>query len=219
MELIQQHVDNNQNVEGEYLTYLLSNTQMSIKDVYGSVSELLLAGVDTVNVHWNSFAFRSNEPRLCCLFTEFTPPPQTSNTLTWTLHLLSKYPQCQEILFKEVSTSVPADRAPSAEEVTRMPYLRAVVKESLRWGHSSAQTASKHPTNTQTYLHQCRVFVLLSFTYDAGCFQWFLWMDESWQIKMWWLVDISFQRMWVWFIHFCLVLTCELAQLYFNYSD
>lgn len=60
------------------------------------------------------------------------PPPQTSNTLTWTLHLLSKYPQCQEILFKEVSTSVPADRAPSAEEVTRMPYLRAVVKESLR---------------------------------------------------------------------------------------
>lgn len=58
--------------------------------------------------------------------------PQTSNTLTWTLHLLSKYPHCQEILFKEVSTSVPADRAPSAEEVTRMPYLRAVVKESLR---------------------------------------------------------------------------------------
>uniref|UniRef100_A0A674PJU0 Cytochrome P450, family 27, subfamily A, polypeptide 1, gene 3 n=2 Tax=Takifugu rubripes TaxID=31033 RepID=A0A674PJU0_TAKRU len=103
MEFIQQHLDNNQNVEGEYLTYLLSNTQMSIKDVYGSVSELLLAGVDT-----------------------------TSNTLTWTLHLLSKYPQCQEILFKEVSTSVPADRAPSAEEVTRMPYLRAVVKESLR---------------------------------------------------------------------------------------
>lgn len=50
MESIQQHLDNNQNVEGEYLTYLLSNTQMSIKDVYGSVSELLLAGVDTVNV-------------------------------------------------------------------------------------------------------------------------------------------------------------------------
>lgn len=51
MEFIQQRLDNNQTVEGEYLTYLLSNTQMSIKDVYGSVSELLLAGVDTVNVH------------------------------------------------------------------------------------------------------------------------------------------------------------------------
>lgn len=51
MEFIQQRLDDNQNVEGEYLTYLLSNAQMSIKDVYGSISELLMAGVDTVNVH------------------------------------------------------------------------------------------------------------------------------------------------------------------------
>lgn len=49
LEMIQQRVDNKQDVEGEYLTYLLSNTQMSTKDVYGSVTELLLAGVDTVN--------------------------------------------------------------------------------------------------------------------------------------------------------------------------
>lgn len=70
MELIQQRLDNNQNVEGEYLTYLLSNTQMSIKDVYGSVSELLLAGVDTVNIHLNTFALDSIRR---CLFTEITP--------------------------------------------------------------------------------------------------------------------------------------------------
>lgn len=50
IEVIQQCVDNDQDVEGEYLTYLLSNTQMSTKDVYGSIAELLLAGVDTVNV-------------------------------------------------------------------------------------------------------------------------------------------------------------------------
>lgn len=50
MEVIQQRVDNHQDVEGEYLTYLLSRTQMSLPDVYGSVTELLLAGVDTVNV-------------------------------------------------------------------------------------------------------------------------------------------------------------------------
>lgn len=50
MEDIQRCVENNQDVEGEYLTYLLSNTQMSIKDVYGSIAELLLAGVDSVNV-------------------------------------------------------------------------------------------------------------------------------------------------------------------------
>ncbi|KAM9850538.1 sterol 26-hydroxylase, mitochondrial [Aulostomus maculatus] len=103
LEVIQQRHDANQEVEGEYLTYLLSNTEMSIKDVYGSIAELLLAGVDT-----------------------------TSNTLTWALHLLSKHPQVQDRLYEEVSTCVPADRIPSAEEVTRMPYLRVVIKETLR---------------------------------------------------------------------------------------
>lgn len=103
MEVIRQRVENSQDVEGEYLTYLLSNTQLSIKDVYGSVTELLLAGMDT-----------------------------TSNTLTWAMYLLSKNPQSQDRLYKEVSTSVPADQIPSAEEVTRMPYLKAVIKEALR---------------------------------------------------------------------------------------
>ncbi len=50
MESIQQRLDNNQNVEGEYLTYLLLNPQMSIKDVYGNITELLLAGVETVKL-------------------------------------------------------------------------------------------------------------------------------------------------------------------------
>nr|QQL94744.1 sterol 26-hydroxylase mitochondrial [Lateolabrax maculatus] len=103
MEVIQQRVDNHQDVEGEYLTYLLSRTQMSLPDVYGSVTELLLAGVDT-----------------------------TSNTLSWTLHLLSTHPQIQDRLYKEVSMLVPAERIPSAAEVTQMPYLKAVIKEALR---------------------------------------------------------------------------------------
>ncbi|KAL6101296.1 cyp27a1 [Pungitius sinensis] len=103
MEVIQQRVDNNEDVQGEYLTYLLSNTQMSTRDVYGSIAELLLAGVDT-----------------------------TSNTLTWALHLLSKHPAAQDTLYREVSTAVAAGRIPSAAEATRMQYLRAVIKEALR---------------------------------------------------------------------------------------
>ncbi|XP_075886827.1 sterol 26-hydroxylase, mitochondrial-like [Nelusetta ayraudi] len=103
MELIQQRLEDNCNVEGEYLTYLLSSTQMDIRDVYGSVAELLLAGVDT-----------------------------TSNTLTWTLHLLATNPECQDRLHEELHSVIPGDKIPSAAEVTRIPYLRAVIKESLR---------------------------------------------------------------------------------------
>ncbi|KAK7877929.1 hypothetical protein WMY93_031405 [Mugilogobius chulae] len=97
---IERRVEQQEALEGEYLTYLLSNTDMSLKDVYGSVAELLLAGVDT-----------------------------TSNTLAWALHLLSLNPHIQNRLYSEVSQSCPE---PSAEEVTRMPYLKATIKETLR---------------------------------------------------------------------------------------
>ncbi|XP_038127200.1 sterol 26-hydroxylase, mitochondrial-like [Cyprinodon tularosa] len=103
IEDIQRRVDNNQNVESEYLTYLLSNKNISTKDVYASITELLLAGVDT-----------------------------TSNTLTWALYQLSRNPEIQHRLHEEVSTLVPADQIPTAAEVTRMPFLRAVIKETLR---------------------------------------------------------------------------------------
>ncbi|KAL1267580.1 hypothetical protein QQF64_032943 [Cirrhinus molitorella] len=103
MEEIQKRVDANQEVAGEYLTYLLSNDKMSSKDVYGSVSELLLAGVDT-----------------------------TSNTMLWTLHLLSRCPEVQDTLYQDVTRVLKNDRIPTAEEVNSMPYLKAVIKETLR---------------------------------------------------------------------------------------
>lgn len=36
-------------LEGRYLTYFLSQAGMPMKSVYSNVTELLLAGVDTVN--------------------------------------------------------------------------------------------------------------------------------------------------------------------------
>jgi len=60
MEAIQRRVDANQEVAGEYLTYLLSNVKMSSKDVYGSISELLLAGVDTVRKKYSIFDYLNN---------------------------------------------------------------------------------------------------------------------------------------------------------------
>lgn len=35
-------------MEGKFLTYYLAKEQLSMKAIYGNVTELLLAGVDTV---------------------------------------------------------------------------------------------------------------------------------------------------------------------------
>ncbi|MCJ8732778.1 hypothetical protein PDJAM_G00214940 [Pangasius djambal] len=105
IEDIQMRQDAGQEVAGEYLSYLLSNSNMSKKDVYGSVAELLLAGVDT-----------------------------TSNTMMWALYLLSRHPETQDTLYQEVASimGTDGDKIPTAEDINSMPYLKAVIKETLR---------------------------------------------------------------------------------------
>lgn len=50
MEEIQDKVHLKQDVEGAYLTHLLLSEKMTVTEVLGSITELLLAGVDTVGV-------------------------------------------------------------------------------------------------------------------------------------------------------------------------
>lgn len=50
IEEIQRNVDLDKNVEGAYLTHLLLSEQMTVTEILGSITELLLAGVDTVSI-------------------------------------------------------------------------------------------------------------------------------------------------------------------------
>ncbi|RXN29095.1 sterol 26- mitochondrial-like protein [Labeo rohita] len=58
---IQEMVKHGQPVEGEYLTHLLISEQMSFTEVLGSITELLLAGVDTTLFHLCHFAVSNDE--------------------------------------------------------------------------------------------------------------------------------------------------------------
>ncbi|XP_038133676.1 cytochrome P450 [Cyprinodon tularosa] len=103
IEEIQQNMDLDKSMEGAYLTHLLLSEQMTVTEILGSITELLLAGVDT-----------------------------TSNTISWSLYHLAKEPEIQEQLYQEVISACPGDKVPSSEDINKMPLLKAVIRETLR---------------------------------------------------------------------------------------
>ncbi|XP_053482551.1 sterol 26-hydroxylase, mitochondrial [Ictalurus furcatus] len=100
---IQEKVKQRLPIDGEYLTHLLISEQMTPTEVLGSITELLLAGVDT-----------------------------TSNTISWALYHLARDPEAQQRLYNEVISICPGDKMTSSEDISKMPWLKAVVRETLR---------------------------------------------------------------------------------------
>ncbi|KAM4711304.1 sterol 26-hydroxylase, mitochondrial isoform 2-T2 [Anableps anableps] len=96
-------VSSGQPAEGMYLTYLLSSNKLSTAEIYISVTELMLGGVDT-----------------------------TSNTLSWALYRLARDRRVQDCLYREVDSTCPGKQQPTTDDLSRMPYLKAVIKETLR---------------------------------------------------------------------------------------
>ncbi|NXX50788.1 CP27B protein, partial [Tricholaema leucomelas] len=85
------------------LTDRLAQEKVPMKLIYGNVTELLLAGVDTI-----------------------------SCTLSWSLYELAQHPGVQEALHQELVTALGTGCGPSGIDLGKVPLLRAVVKETLR---------------------------------------------------------------------------------------
>ncbi|XP_078083897.1 sterol 26-hydroxylase, mitochondrial-like [Mustelus asterias] len=103
MAQIKELLDSGQSVEGQYLTYLLASGKLSQSEIYSSITELLLGGVDT-----------------------------TANTLSWALYSLAKDPELQDSLHGEICSVSPSDQIPTAQDISKMTLLKAVAKETLR---------------------------------------------------------------------------------------
>lgn len=58
--------------------------------------------------------------------------PQTSNTISWSLYLLARDPAIQEQLYQEVISVCPKDSVPNSDDIAKMPFLKAVIRETLR---------------------------------------------------------------------------------------
>ncbi|MBN3300942.1 CP27A protein, partial [Amia calva] len=100
---LQTQLERSDPIEEDYLTYLLTSQKLTLPEIYSSVTDLLLAGVDT-----------------------------TSNTLTWALYHLARDQQLQESVYREVSGVTAGDQIPTAEDLEQMPLVKAVIKEVLR---------------------------------------------------------------------------------------
>ncbi|KAM7328298.1 hypothetical protein ACRRTK_012390 [Alexandromys fortis] len=88
---------------GHHLTNFLFREKLSVQSIVGNVTELLLAGVDTV-----------------------------SNTLSWTLYELSRHPEVQSALYREIKAAVDPGSRAQPQALSQLRLLKAVIKEVLR---------------------------------------------------------------------------------------
>uniref|UniRef100_A0A8C7NTZ3 Cytochrome P450 n=1 Tax=Oncorhynchus mykiss TaxID=8022 RepID=A0A8C7NTZ3_ONCMY len=57
---------------------------------------------------------------------------QTSNTVSWSLYHMALEQEIQEKLYQEVISVCPGDKVPTSDDIARIPWLKTVVRETLR---------------------------------------------------------------------------------------
>ncbi|XP_070579267.1 uncharacterized protein [Ptychodera flava] len=87
----------------DIIEHLLLRSDLSSDEIYSNISEVLLPSVDT-----------------------------TANALQWIVYKLAENPEKQEILRQEVRSVVQAGEKVPHESVKNLPYLNAVINETLR---------------------------------------------------------------------------------------
>ncbi|KAM4593309.1 cytochrome P450 27C1 [Odontesthes bonariensis] len=100
---IKAELQRGEEVKGGLLTHMLITKEMSLEEIYANVTEMLLAGVDT-----------------------------TSFTLSWASYLLARHPHVQQQIYTEVTQTLGPGAVATADDITHLPLIRGLVKETLR---------------------------------------------------------------------------------------
>ncbi|XP_043945973.1 1,25-dihydroxyvitamin D(3) 24-hydroxylase, mitochondrial [Protopterus annectens] len=87
----------------DFLSDIFSCSKITKKELYATITEMQIGAVES-----------------------------TANSLLWAIFNLSRNPDAQEILFREIEDVLPENQIPTAEDIKRMPYLKACLKESMR---------------------------------------------------------------------------------------
>lgn len=56
-----------------------------------------------------------------------------SGTLTWFMLAMVMYPETQRKAQEEIDSIVGRDRLPSFDDFEQLVYIRAIIKETMRW--------------------------------------------------------------------------------------
>lgn len=57
---------------------------------------------------------------------------QTSTTTLWWLYNLARFPEVQEKLYQDLESVLDNDEEVTPQHLTKLPYLKACLKESMR---------------------------------------------------------------------------------------